>query len=249
MFVHGALVNGDLWRKVVPELSKDFRCIAPDLPLGSHDRPMDAGRRPLPSGAAKLIADFIAALDLQRRHARRQRHRRRALPDRHHAPPRAHRAARADATATPTTTSRPASSGSCFWRRARPRLRDARCFQPMRFAAMRNAPIALRLAGEERHPRRDHRRAGCGPALADAGVRRDLAKVLKGVHPRYTLEAAEQLRRVRQAGADRVGAGEGLLPGAHAERLSQTTSRTRGSSGSRTPTRSCRRTSRSGSPS
>ena len=36
MFVHGALVNGDLWRKVVPELAKDFRCITPDWPLGSH---------------------------------------------------------------------------------------------------------------------------------------------------------------------------------------------------------------------
>ena len=46
VFVHGVLVNGDLWRKVVPELSKDFRCIAPDLPLGSHSRPLapDASR-------------------------------------------------------------------------------------------------------------------------------------------------------------------------------------------------------------
>ena len=42
VFVHGALVNADLWRKVVPELAKDFRCIAPDLPLGSHDRPLPA---------------------------------------------------------------------------------------------------------------------------------------------------------------------------------------------------------------
>ena len=42
VFVHGLLVNGDLWRKVVPELSKDFRCIVPDLPLGSHARPMNA---------------------------------------------------------------------------------------------------------------------------------------------------------------------------------------------------------------
>ena len=37
VFVHGLLVNGDLWRKVVPELSKDFRCITPDWPLGSHE--------------------------------------------------------------------------------------------------------------------------------------------------------------------------------------------------------------------
>jgi pimeloyl-ACP methyl ester carboxylesterase len=64
VFVHGALVNADLWRKVVPSLSKDFRCIAPDLPLGSHDHPLPADADMSPAGAAKLIADFIAALDL-----------------------------------------------------------------------------------------------------------------------------------------------------------------------------------------
>ena len=64
VFVHGALVNADLWRKVVPELAKDFRCIAPDLPLGSHERAMPADADLSPPGVAKLIADFIAALDL-----------------------------------------------------------------------------------------------------------------------------------------------------------------------------------------
>ena len=33
VFVHGLLVNANLWRKVVPKLSPDFRCIALDLPL------------------------------------------------------------------------------------------------------------------------------------------------------------------------------------------------------------------------
>ena len=64
VFVHGALVNADLWRKVVPELAKDFRCIAPDLPLGSHERAMPADADLSPPGVAKLIADFLAALDL-----------------------------------------------------------------------------------------------------------------------------------------------------------------------------------------
>ena len=53
VFVHGALVNADLWRKVVPELAKDFRCIAPDLPLGSHEPRDDRRRRPLPSAASR----------------------------------------------------------------------------------------------------------------------------------------------------------------------------------------------------
>ena len=47
MFVHGLLVNANLWRKVVAELSPDFRCIALDLPLGSHLAPMN----PAPTSA------------------------------------------------------------------------------------------------------------------------------------------------------------------------------------------------------
>jgi pimeloyl-ACP methyl ester carboxylesterase len=66
VFVHGLLVNGDLWRKVVPTLAKDFRCITPDWPLGSHDAPMKADADLTPPGLARLVADFLAALDLER---------------------------------------------------------------------------------------------------------------------------------------------------------------------------------------
>jgi pimeloyl-ACP methyl ester carboxylesterase len=65
VFVHGLLVNGDLWRKVVPTLAKDFRCITPDWPLGSHELPMKADADLSPAGLAKLIDDFLAALDLR----------------------------------------------------------------------------------------------------------------------------------------------------------------------------------------
>jgi pimeloyl-ACP methyl ester carboxylesterase len=50
VFVHGLLVDGLLWRKVTPLLEDSFRCIVPDLPLGSHPAPDEPGRRPLPSG-------------------------------------------------------------------------------------------------------------------------------------------------------------------------------------------------------
>jgi hypothetical protein len=36
VFLHGLLMNANLWRKVVAELSPDFRCIAFDLALGSY---------------------------------------------------------------------------------------------------------------------------------------------------------------------------------------------------------------------
>ena len=39
VFVHGAAVNGDLWRKVVPELGGEHRCITLDVPsAGTRSR-------------------------------------------------------------------------------------------------------------------------------------------------------------------------------------------------------------------
>jgi pimeloyl-ACP methyl ester carboxylesterase len=64
IFVHGAAVNGDLWRKVVPELAADHRCIAPDLPLGGHTLPLDGEPDLSLFGLAEILANLIAALDL-----------------------------------------------------------------------------------------------------------------------------------------------------------------------------------------
>jgi pimeloyl-ACP methyl ester carboxylesterase len=64
VFVHGILVNSGLWRDVIAELAPRFRCIAPDLPLGAHSIAMPPGADQSPLGVAQLIADFIAALDL-----------------------------------------------------------------------------------------------------------------------------------------------------------------------------------------
>jgi pimeloyl-ACP methyl ester carboxylesterase len=64
VFVHGLLVNGDLWRKVVPLLAADFRCITPDWPLGSHETPLDDGVKVTTRKAAGIIRRFLDALDL-----------------------------------------------------------------------------------------------------------------------------------------------------------------------------------------
>ncbi|HEV7193460.1 MAG TPA: alpha/beta hydrolase [Jatrophihabitantaceae bacterium] len=64
VFVHGLLVNGDIWRKVVPGVAKaGFRCITPDWPLGSHTLAMPEADL-TPPGIAALIAQFLDALDL-----------------------------------------------------------------------------------------------------------------------------------------------------------------------------------------
>ncbi|MFJ8819653.1 alpha/beta fold hydrolase [Amycolatopsis thermoflava] len=64
VFLHGIIANGDVWRNVVPELSQRYRCITPDWPLGSHRLPMRAGTDFTLFGLAELVDDFLAALDL-----------------------------------------------------------------------------------------------------------------------------------------------------------------------------------------
>lgn len=64
LFVHGVGVNGDLWRRVAPGLADDFRCIVPDLPFGAHSRPLKEDADLSLPGMACIVADFIAALDL-----------------------------------------------------------------------------------------------------------------------------------------------------------------------------------------
>jgi pimeloyl-ACP methyl ester carboxylesterase len=65
VFVHGLLVDGRLWRKVTPPLTATHRCIVPDWPLGSHTEPLRADADRSPTGIAHLIADFLAALELE----------------------------------------------------------------------------------------------------------------------------------------------------------------------------------------
>ena len=64
VFVHGVGVNGDLWRGVAPALATDFRCIAPDWPLGAHSHPLREDADLSLPGLGKIVADFLDALDL-----------------------------------------------------------------------------------------------------------------------------------------------------------------------------------------
>jgi len=66
VFVHGVLVNGDLWRGVVDQLSDRYRCITPDWPLGAHPEPMNRDADLTTPGLAHLVAEFLAALSLDR---------------------------------------------------------------------------------------------------------------------------------------------------------------------------------------
>ena len=65
VLIHGLLVNGDLWRKVVPGLAVNYRCLTPDLPLGAHAIGLNQEADLTSPGMARLIADFIETLDLE----------------------------------------------------------------------------------------------------------------------------------------------------------------------------------------
>ncbi|MEA2347854.1 MAG: hypothetical protein QOG62_1641 [Thermoleophilaceae bacterium] len=64
VFVHGVGVTGDLWRNVAPALSARHRCIVPDWPLGAHEERIDPATDMSLPGLAKIVADFLEALDL-----------------------------------------------------------------------------------------------------------------------------------------------------------------------------------------
>ena len=64
-FVHGVLVDGEIWREVAEKLGRlGYRCIVPTLPLGSHTIPVKDSRALSLEYVAAIVNDAIEALDL-----------------------------------------------------------------------------------------------------------------------------------------------------------------------------------------
>ena len=61
----GLLMDASLWDEVIADLRADHRCIALDLPLGSHALPMGEGTDLAPPAVAGIVADAIEALGLE----------------------------------------------------------------------------------------------------------------------------------------------------------------------------------------
>jgi len=190
VFVHGLLVNGDLWRKVVPELATRFRCITPDLPLGSHELAMRPDADLTIAGLARLVADFVRALELRE--------------------PCLIANDTGGAITQVVMTEHPECAGrivltSCdaFENFLPPMFRPLQILahtpwlltavlQLFRFRAVRRLPLGfgwLSKGGIDPDVEAGYVR----PILANAEVRRDCFKVLRDISPRYTLEAAEKL--------------------------------------------------------
>jgi pimeloyl-ACP methyl ester carboxylesterase len=64
VFTHGLLMTGTVWRDVIPLLDT-YRCVTPTLPLGAHPEPMNADADLTQLGVARILADFLDALDLE----------------------------------------------------------------------------------------------------------------------------------------------------------------------------------------
>jgi pimeloyl-ACP methyl ester carboxylesterase len=64
VFLHGYLQGANLWEPVVHLLNQEFRCITPELPFGAHPTPMRPDADLSTAGVGRLVADFLAALDL-----------------------------------------------------------------------------------------------------------------------------------------------------------------------------------------
>jgi pimeloyl-ACP methyl ester carboxylesterase len=191
VFVHGLLVDGRLWRKVTPLLEGQFRCIVPEFPLGSHPEPLNPDADLSPPGLARIVAGVLEGLDLENVTL--------VAND------------TGGAISQITAANHPERIG---------RLVLTNCdafenflppaFRPMQWAAkvpggltammagMRFAPLRRLPNAYGRLIKRDFAdaptREWVDPFLTDKGIRRDVIKVLKGIDPKYTIEAAEKLR-------------------------------------------------------
>lgn len=190
VFVHGVLTNANLWRSVVPDVAAaGFRCLAPDLPLGAHETPMHADADLSPVGNADLLADFLDALDLR------------------------------DVILVANDTGGALTQILLSRRPARVDrvvLLPSDCFEYFFPPIFKALPYVARIPGATRvlssllralHPMpfvfgwvakrplpKEIVESYLWPPGESAGVRRDLRKLLREVHPRHTLAAAEALR-------------------------------------------------------
>ena len=64
VLLHGVLMNGSLWDEVVEGLRDRYRCIVPELPFGAHRTPMPDDAELDLESLAKMVAEFLAELDL-----------------------------------------------------------------------------------------------------------------------------------------------------------------------------------------
>ena len=194
LFLHGVLVNGDLWRKVVPLLAGDFRCITPDLPLGAHEVPLRADADVAPPAVAALVADFLEALDL--RDVTIVANDSGGAITQMLLTTRPERVARVVLTPCDAFEKFPPAMFSYLKLVAQLPGGLAAMAPSMRWRPVLAAPNAFGWLMHELPPREII--DSWGTPLRRREIRRDTRKFLKGLSPRHTLDAAARFGSVRQ---------------------------------------------------
>lgn len=216
VFVHPMVVNGDLWRKVVPTLAADFRCITPDWPLGGHDIPMTPGADLSPPGIARIVAGFLEALDLRdvtlvgndTGGAIAQ------IVATHH-PERLGRLALVTCDAFdnfPPTAAKPLV-WLTYWR---PLIVTAG--RLARLPWLQRRPFVFGLL-TKRRIEQEIVDSYLSPSISNPAVRHDCVKALRGLAPRHTEEAARLLPAFRGPALVAWSTHDRFFPFEHAERL------------------------------
>jgi pimeloyl-ACP methyl ester carboxylesterase len=190
VFVHGLLVNANLWRKVVSRLAPDFRCIALDMPLGSHELVLPEDAPKGAPAAAAMVADALDALDLDG--ATLVGNDSGGAISQIVATTRPERVGRLVLTSCDYRDNFPPKMFSYFKPAAAvPGLLWA-LLQPLRLPSQRHTPIAygwlvkwpIDRAAEDSYVR---------PAISDGVVRRDIRGFVRGSDPSQTNAAADRL--------------------------------------------------------
>ena len=216
VFLHGLLVDGRLWRKVTPHLS-GYRCIVPDLPLGAHTTPAAPGADLTPHGIARLVADLLEELDL--RDVTLVGNDTGGVIAQLVATQHPERLARLVLTPCDAFDNflpaifKPLTLGA----RVPPVL--TALVQPLRLRAVRRLPIAFGWLSKRPIEPREIEDDWIRPFFGDAAIRADAYRALRGVDPRITQQAAEDLRRFDKPALLAWATEDKVFPFAHARRL------------------------------
>ncbi len=219
VFVHGLLVNGQLWRKVTAPLEGDYRCIVPDLPLGSHTIPLSPNADVTPPALARLILEFVEKLDLSDVTIVAN-DTGGALTQIAMTQPGNERIARVVLTPCDAFDNflPPMFRGLQILARFQPAL--TAFIQPLRLRPLRRLPIAFGWLAK-RPVDREVEDSWLRAFFSRREVRRDAARILRAIDPRYTNEAAERLRSFDRPALIVWATEDKIFPLEHGRRLAE----------------------------
>ena len=220
VFVHGLLMNGDLWRNVAPAIAgAGYRCITPDLPLGSHEPAMPPSTDLSTPALAWLLGDFIDAVGARGGTL--------VANDTGGALSQVLVTTRAEIVGRLVLTSCDAFDiypphlfkvfrlvagyvpGAAFAFSQLARLRPLQR-SPAAFGWVAKRPIEPAIV-----------QSYTRPAQENAAVRRDVVKILRGINSRYTEAAAEKLPDFGKPALVIWAAEDKLFPTAYGRRLAE----------------------------